>query len=285
MINWRRLLLKFIKELLPKVGKSLQGVLNKVANNILYLLKRILKKVVPCKKGKNGHIKDPIVHSNKDTTLSDFVSFNAKRGFLTGIDIHDTNININWKDVKAAGIAFAYIKATEGAVYTAHNNHTIFMEQWAEAGANAILRGAYFYYLTDHDMDTPENQAKNFIDRVLTVSKPTDLPPAIDIEQIDFNKITVEQLQSDILTWLKLVENAIGKRPIIYSDRDYHKHILNTAPLKDYKVWIADPDSKLEPQVSKWTFWQNKMDIVVPSITGKIDLNRFEGSLEELKQL
>ncbi|WP_323789896.1 glycoside hydrolase family 25 protein [Psychroserpens sp.] len=263
-------------------NKLFKGIWNRIKTATKWLLKGLLSKLLGCDKKKNG-TNSSNSNTAQATSLSDYVNSNSKKGFLTGIDIHETNNEINWKEVEKAGISFVYIKATEGIYFP--QNHPVFINQWTNVAKTTILRGAYFYYVTDRLEDTPEKQAKNFIDSVLTVHKPTDLPPALDIEKIDFSNVHRDQLEDNLLIWLGLVEKAFGKQPIIYTNRYYYKKILASGKLKDYPVWIADPDSKEQPGASNWVFWQNKLDAVVPFINDKVDLNRFKGNLSELKQL
>src|SRR5947209_1846849 len=98
---------------------------------------------------------------------------------VRGIDVSHHQREIRWELVKASGIHFAYIKATEGADF----KDASFAENWSGSAAAAIAHGAYHFFI----LGTPgELQASNFIATVPT--EPNALPPAIDLEISGFNR-------------------------------------------------------------------------------------------------
>src|SRR3954453_10276082 len=58
---------------------------------------------------------------------------------LRGIDVSHHQGQIDWSAVKASGIQFAYIKATEGTEFT----DATFAENWRNSNTAGIVRGAY----------------------------------------------------------------------------------------------------------------------------------------------
>jgi GH25 family lysozyme M1 (1,4-beta-N-acetylmuramidase) len=63
----------------------------------------------------------------------------------------------------------------------------------------------------------------------------------------------------------------------------------STAALTRFPIWIAQYTEAQSPNVPKpwktWTFWQHSQGGKVPGISGLLDLDRFQGSLEDLKLL
>jgi LysM repeat protein len=100
-------------------------------------------------------------------------------------------------------------------------------------------------------------------------------------------------------TWLERVEAAFGKKPIIYSGKfflqDYFSESSGGPPLwaKDHSLWLAQyPNqyvSGMEPSLPrgwfKWTFWQYSEKGRINGINASVDLNVFDGTLEELYKL
>jgi LysM repeat protein len=121
-----------------------------------------------------------------------------------------------------------------------------------------------------------------------------ELPPVLDLETPDGQ--TKEKIVSRAKTWLDLVEAAFGKKPIIYSGQfflqDYFSEAGGGPPVwtKDYPLWLAQyPNNYVEGSQPflprgwfKWTFWQYSEKGTVNGINAKVDLNLFNGTLEEL---
>lgn len=60
-----------------------------------------------------------------------------------GIDVSSHQPNVNWGSVKANGVQFAYIKATEGTGYKSPQ----FNSQYVGATKKNLIRGAYHFAL------------------------------------------------------------------------------------------------------------------------------------------
>ncbi|KAG5654419.1 hypothetical protein H0H81_002608 [Sphagnurus paluster] len=69
----------------------------------------------------------------------------SKRAAPKGIDVSGWQPGINWATVKANGIEFAFIKATEGTSYTSPE----FSNQYIGATNNNIIRGGYHFARPD----------------------------------------------------------------------------------------------------------------------------------------
>src|SRR5262249_36110475 len=82
------------------------------------------------------HRHDP--HKWRSTTPWDYA--------VHGTDVSKYQTSVAWADAKAAGISFAFLKATEGGDRVDDN----FAENWRNARAAGVPRGAYhfFYFCT-----------------------------------------------------------------------------------------------------------------------------------------
>lgn len=125
--------------------------------------------------------------------------------------------------------------------------------------------------------------------------QPGDLPPVLDLETAD--GISGTAILDAAATWLSLVEKASGRTPIIYTSARFWRE--NLAKAKDpnrfsahYPLWVAYyghiPQPPLPDGWTTWTFWQytdsGKVN-GIPVDKGKADLDRFYGSLAELRKL
>src|SRR5579884_2746971 len=61
---------------------------------------------------------------------------------VEGVDIYDGNGAITWSAVKAAGVDFAIIKATQGT----YNTQTSFSTNWSQSKQAGLLRSAYHFF-------------------------------------------------------------------------------------------------------------------------------------------
>lgn len=176
----------------------------------------------------------------------------------------------------SAGKAFVFLKATQGASAVDPDH-----QKNAEAArAAGLLVGAYHFYVPS---DSADAQFANL--RRQAPPKPGDLPPAVDIEILSPNSPT--ELAAQLRPFLQMIENEYGVKPIIYSGRSFATAHL--ADLSAYPLWLAEYTEKTTPQLppywDKWTFWQYTDSGSVVGVGGKVDLNRFNGSLQDLRAM
>lgn len=206
---------------------------------------------------------------------------------VPGIDVSYWNAGIDWPKVRAAGQRFVFAKATEGDTY----KDPTFDDNWRGAKSAGLLRGAYHFFRCNVD---PKKQAGNFIDYVKSMNDVGELPPVLDLETNDGQ--TKEKVISRVTTWVDVVEDAFNRKPIIYSRafflQDYFSEASGGPPswAKDYPLWLAQyPDVYVEGSQPflprgwfKWNFWQYSQTGRVNGINAKVDMNVFNGTLEEL---
>lgn len=209
---------------------------------------------------------------------------------VPGIDVSYWDAGIDWPKVRATGQRFVFAKATEGDF---HSDQT-FGANWTGAKAAGLLRGAYHFFRANVD---GKKQANRFIEYVKSANDLGELPPVLDLESHDGQR--KEKIIERAKTWLDLVEAAFGKKPIIYSAQyflqDYFSEAGGGPPVwaKDYPLWLAQyPNNYSEESKPflprgwfKWTFWQYSEKGRVNGINASVDMNLFNGTLEELYQL
>jgi len=199
-----------------------------------------------------------------------------------GVDVSKYQGDIDWQAVKDAGVAFAYIKASEGADNIDHK----FEANWAGARAAGIPRGPYhFVYWCRPPLEEIAN-----LERVAPV-EPDALPPVLDVEATPTSHtckrvLERESVLADMRLMLQEMEHHYGKKPIIYSSVDFYQAILSDDALAEYPIWVRS--TKYHPTVRygarKWTFWQYRSDGSVPGIPGAVDQNAFHGTQEQWRK-
>lgn len=193
-----------------------------------------------------------------------------------GIDISRYNPSINWQVAKRAGIAFAFIKATEGK----DDGDPAYRQHWNGAQRAGIPRAAYHFY---YFCASPEAQARNYI-RSAPKSE-SSLPPILDVEWNPTSptcrkRESAPVVVSKLKRWLKIVERHYGQKPIIYTTVDFYRDNLSRGELPGYQYWLRSV--KAEPKFiygkRPWVFWQYTGTGSVPGIEGKVDINVFNGN-------
>src|SRR4030095_5419921 len=206
---------------------------------------------------------------------------------VTGIDVSYWDAGIDWPKVRATGQRYVFIKATEGD----SDADPTFDDNWRGAKTAGLLRGAYHFFRSNVD---PKKQATKFIDYVQSMNDNGELPPVLDLETNDGQ--TKDKIIERTKIWLDLVETAFGKKPIIYSRQFFLQDYLSEAGggppswAKDYPLWLAQyPNQHVEgsnPSLPRgwfsWVFWQYSEKGRINGINAKVDLNLFNGTLEDL---
>jgi lysozyme len=89
-----------------------------------------------------------------------------------------------------------------------------------------------------------------------------------------------------LIIFIKEIEEAYGKAPILYITYESYKKYLKGQTGK-YRIWIRDVFSKPDmPDNIEWTFWQYADHGRVKGVKGPVDLNVFcKKDLSNLKNL
>lgn len=201
----------------------------------------------------------------------------ADERLTNGIDASSFQGEIDWSAVLADGIAFAFIKATQGL----QSPDEWFFINWDRMKKAGIIRGAYHYFEIHED---PQKQAETFFTAFKL--EDTDLPPVIDFEPDEI--VRPENLQ----IFLDFMEKETGRVPIIYTRASvWRKFMADTQDFSHYPVWFADYGGALSaPRIPAdnwggqgWTFWQHSDRGRVAGISGPVDLNWFNGNESDLQ--
>jgi GH25 family lysozyme M1 (1,4-beta-N-acetylmuramidase) len=209
--------------------------------------------------------------------------FSYENGFLTcktaetvvGIDVSEFQGNIDWQEVKNAGVAFVFIRVgwrglSEGTL----NPDKRAQEYYHSAKEAGLLVGAYFF-----SQALSAEEAQEEAEFALQVLKkfPLDLPLAYDWETVEgktrTDGVTRETLTKCIKTFCDTVEDG-GYQSMVYFNRDLSQTLLDIRKLGGMPVWFAMyhtyPDAPCKPD-----YWQYTDQGTVPGIEGYVDLNLY----------
>ncbi|HEX8633279.1 MAG TPA: GH25 family lysozyme [Pyrinomonadaceae bacterium] len=194
---------------------------------------------------------------------------------LTGIDVSHYQGTVNWPQVKDAGCAFAFAKATEST-----STDPQFAANWSGMKSAGLVRGAYHFFRAAQNALA---QADHFLQVVQL--EPGDLPPVIDIELND--GVTGGALIAGVGNWIDTVAEAMGTTPIIYTNTSFWNEYMNDGFGK-FPLWLAHYGSAPQPLPHgwpDWTFWQYSQSLTIPGVGGASDHNYFNGAPGDLQAL
>ncbi|MBE0391119.1 glycoside hydrolase family 25 protein [Flavobacterium sp. PL002] len=215
----------------------------------------------------------------EEKRLSDVRNFQVlvkHKGKAIGIDVSEYQDAIEWLEVDTLEeiypINFVIIRATVGNDRLDRK----FKKNWLGAKENKMIRGAYHYYRPN---ENSIDQAELFINTV-SLQK-GDLPPILDIERLPKNQ-SIARLKVGLRRWLEKVEAHYKVKPIIYTGESYYDDFLKEE-FSDYLFWIANYNFYREKIQDDWLFWQFTEKASVPGIEGNVDVNIFNGDLQQLQ--
>jgi len=138
---------------------------------------------------------------------------------VIGIDVSNHQGEIDWPRVADAGVAFAYIKATEGGDFRDKR----FAVNWQGAKSAGIARGAYHFFTACR---SGAEQAQNFIATV--PHEQGALPPVIDAEHMGPCRegTQLKDLAAEIEIFMDAVERYYGRRPLVYTTAEFEDQVL-----------------------------------------------------------
>ncbi|MFW2500391.1 GH25 family lysozyme [Clostridium diolis] len=188
---------------------------------------------------------------------------------MKGIDVSNHNGNINFNQVKTAGVEAVYIKATEG---------TTFKDSYLETNYSnahyAGLRTGFYHFLVG--TSAPETQANSFYNAIK--DKASDLIPMLDIET-NFDGL-MDYVLRFITKFKELANTQIG----IYTYTSFMDNLDNR--IADYPLWEANYNNT--PWKLNSNFFTNRVGHqysekgTVSGINTDCDMNEFnEGILNK----
>lgn len=202
-----------------------------------------------------------------------------------GLDVSNHNGSVDWKKVAADGQKFAFVLATDGEKFT----NDLFGKQYSGARDAGLLTGAYHFGRPD---GSATNQAERFLKTANYHNDGKTLPPVLDLEPNPADHGCYGKSAEALTEWTKTfagkVKESTGRDPIIYTGQGFwDKCMSNTKSFKEKPLWVASwgVDKPETPGGwENWTFWQYDDKGSVDGVSGKVDVDKFNGSLDDLKK-
>lgn len=193
-----------------------------------------------------------------------------------GIDVSRHQGRINWPQVAASGITWAYCKASEGVGYT----DPTYAENVDGARRAGIRVGAYHYCRPSGPYPATDaaREVSWFADQHPHPGA-LDLTPALDIEETDLDR-------KDTARWLTVaVENLRERgpaRPVVYCSPGWFNAAVEAYRWQNVAdLWVAHWTGEDRPTLpngwDRWIFWQYTSLGRVDGVSGRVDRNRRKG--------
>lgn len=230
---------------------------------------------------------------------------------ILGIDVSRWQSKVDWSLLKASGIEFVFIKATQGNYKTDQMmaNHAegankagmiIGMYHWCDPTVNAESQALYFmnaisglpYKMISADVEQQWGDWTEWSNgRVTKILSPTVISQNAKTILETWAKRTkvptvVYSRASFINTYAKPAQAWLSKYPLWMAHYPYNSSTIRTTWqdfTANYKPSITAP--ALPTGSTKWTFWQFTGDkFILPGCESLLDINYFNGDLDDLKR-
>ncbi len=204
--------------------------------------------------------------------------FSTENGYLActagpatmGIDVSYYQGQIDWQQVKAAGVEFVMVRLGNRTTVTGELSQDVMAKANLQGAREAGLQvGAYFY---SQALTVEEAREEAALALEILDGFPLDLPLAFDWEQEERTAFLGKRALTDCtLAFCQAVE-AAGYEAMIYFNRNQALFHLELSELTDYRWWLAmyDTDASFAYRMD---MWQYTCTGSVPGIEGNVDIN------------
>lgn len=194
---------------------------------------------------------------------------------VEGIDVSFWQQDVDWQAVKDSGIGFGIARVSYGV-----SKDTYFDANWAGMKSVDLVRGGYQFYLADQD---PIAQAELMVEALGQLGQ-GDFAPVLDIETTEGQSAAT--IIDGMKQWLGHVEAATGRKPIIYTGKYFWQDNIASSDFSAYPLWIPnysfDCPNLPDGYWDDWELFQYTDSGSVPGVSGNVDRNRFNGTMEDL---
>ena len=199
-----------------------------------------------------------------------------------GIDVSTYQGDINWAQVKADGIDFAFIKASQGRSVSNPSLRNFTDSKFAQNIVNANrwgIRIGVYHYLTAWNVIEAMQEAEYFLSVIAPYRSIIDLWAAVDVE--DSRSPKDKTLMAQIVnTFCSRVE-ADGYKPMVYTNPDWLTNKIGN--VSHWDLWLAlwrnkanVPTADKYPNLRVWQWGSETVD----GIAGKPDANYMISDIE-----
>lgn len=207
------------------------------------------------------------------------------RTIVNGIDVSQWNGAIDWAQVKAAGIDFAFVRVGyrgygDAGTLDASTKDSKFDINMQGAIANGINVGVYVFSQAITEAEAEEEA--NYILEAIG-DYPISMPLIMDYEYADTSSgvggrlkkanLSREAATNVCMAFCRRIAEA-GYTPMVYANKSMLSDQLNASVLTDagYRIWLANYTTATT-YTGTYDFWQYSAKGKVPGIGEDVDMN------------
>ncbi len=189
-----------------------------------------------------------------------------------GIDVSKWNGNIDWNQVKNAGVSYVIIRCGyRGSSAGALIEDPKFRSNIKGAQAAGLKVGVYFFTQAVNEVEAVE-EASMCIN--LCQGYNLSFPIYVDVESSRGrgDSISASQRTANIKAFCSTVQSA-GYKAGVYSNKTWFTKNINVSALTNYKIWVARYTAQMDYTASRVDMWQYTSKGSVAGISGNVDIN------------
>lgn len=172
-------------------------------------------------------------------------TFKTNVNALEGIDVSEFQGDINFNEVKNAGIEVVYIRSS-----ASHSYIDAKFERNYKGAKEAGLKIGFYHYVTARTTEEAREQARFFASVI--AGHEADCLLAMDYEV--FTGLNRDEVNEISEVFLETLEKLTNKKAIVYSDAYNAYRTFDERIYRNYPLWIAEYDVR-EPEVRNWETW------------------------------
>ena len=195
---------------------------------------------------------------------------------MLGIDVSKFQGNIDWEQVKNAGISYVMLRiGLRGYGSGKLVMDDRFYENLRGAKEQGLKTGVYFFSAAISEEEAREEAA--FVLQAIE-GQEMEMPIVFDTEPILYDTARTDELTGKQLTKITAAfcdaVQAAGYQPMVYANAKRLTTVLYLEELTDYPLWLAD--YRMQPDFPyAFTMWQFTESGKVPGIEGAVDIDLY----------
>lgn len=194
---------------------------------------------------------------------------------LRGVDVSEHQLDIDWKQVAAFGVDYAYIRVgwrgyTEGGLF-----EDVYFERNIQGALDAGLHVGVYMFSQAVTVQEAIEEADFVLERIGKYN--VTLPVVFDWEKIEAAEarshgLTME-LRTDCARAFCETVKSYGYVPCVYFNRNLGYYGYDLTRLTDYEFWFSLPESGFPNFYYACDMWQYSFTETVPGIAEPTDMN------------
>ena len=194
---------------------------------------------------------------------------------LRGVDVSEHQLDIDWKQVAASGVDYAYIRVgwrgyTEGGLF-----EDAYFERNIQGALDAGLHVGVYMFSQAVTVQEAIEEADFVLERIGKYN--VTLPVVFDWEKIEAadarsHGLTMELRTDCARAFCETVKSA-GYVPCVYFNRNLGYYGYDLTRLTDYEFWFSLPESGFPNFYYACDMWQYSFTETVPGIAEPTDMN------------